>query len=67
MLKFELIKIYREKTIYILFTILLLVLCVPLFLGNAQFDYLKYYENSYAANITTIKKHTRRSNCGRNG
>jgi ABC-2 type transport system permease protein len=55
MLKFELIKIYREKTIYILFTILLLVLCVPLFLGNAQFDYLKYYENSYAANITTIK------------
>ncbi|MTD41975.1 hypothetical protein GIX45_25800 [Erwinia sp. CPCC 100877] len=55
MLKFELIKIYREKTMYILIAILLFVLCVPLFLGNSQFDYLKYYENNYNANLTTIK------------
>lgn len=54
MLKFELIKIYREKTIYILFSLLLLVVCVPFFLGNTQFDYLKYYENNYSANLTTL-------------
>ncbi|MCB5952199.1 hypothetical protein LI951_09000 [Enterococcus sp. BWT-B8] len=55
MLKFELIKIYREKTIYILFSMLLFVICVPLFLGNTQFDYLKYYENNYNANLTTLE------------
>ncbi|MCC4311516.1 hypothetical protein [Carnobacterium maltaromaticum] len=55
MLKFELLKIYREKTIYILSAVLALVIFAPFLIGNSQLDILEYYENNYQANITTIE------------
>ncbi|PLS37162.1 hypothetical protein CYV26_00075 [Carnobacterium maltaromaticum] len=55
MLKFELLKIYREKTIYILSAVLALVIFAPFLIGNSQLDMLEYYENNYQANSTTIE------------
>ncbi|WP_368754308.1 hypothetical protein, partial [Klebsiella pneumoniae] len=55
MIKFELIKIFREKTTYFLFALFVLVISVPFFLGNANFNYVKYYEDNYYAGITTIE------------
>lgn len=55
MLKFELIKIFREKTTYFLFVLFVLIISIPIFLGNANFSYVKYYEDNYYAGITTIE------------
>ena len=55
MIKFELIKIFREKTTYFLFALFVLVISVPFFLGNDNFNYVKYYEDNYYAGITTIE------------
>lgn len=56
MLKYELLKIYREKTIYILSAVLVGVLLVPLFLGNTPFNYLEYYQNNFKENELTIER-----------
>ncbi|MGX7417422.1 hypothetical protein ACWOFR_01325 [Carnobacterium gallinarum] len=56
MLKFELLKIYREKTTYVLAAVLALVILVPLILGTPTIDYLQYYENNYQNNIRVIEK-----------
>lgn len=55
MLKFELLKIYREKTIYILSALLALVIFTPFLLGHSQFDYIQYYESNFKENNKTIE------------
>jgi len=55
MIKLELLKIYRERTIYILSLCLAILLLTPFLLGSNEFNLLKMYEDNYKTTNDSIK------------
>lgn len=55
MLKFELLKIYRDKTTYIFFLFMTLSLILPFALAKSQSNDLFFYESNYDMALGAIE------------